>query len=58
MNEQELQALIADNEGDRVELTTSTRDTDKFATAVCAFIQPLHISEKFQPALDKVPLVF
>ena len=34
---EQLQALMADGESDRVELTTSTRDTDKFAQAICAF---------------------
>lgn len=33
----ELQDLIANHESDRVELTESTKDTDKFAQAVCAF---------------------
>jgi ATP-dependent DNA helicase RecG len=33
----ELRALIADHESDRVELTTSTTKTDKFGEAVCAF---------------------
>ena len=33
----QLRALIADHESDRVELTVSTKDTDKFGEAVCAF---------------------
>ena len=33
----ELRALIADHESNRVELTTSTKKTDKFGEAVCAF---------------------
>ena len=41
MNDQELHALIVDHEGDRVEFTISTRDTDKFAEAVCAFANDL-----------------
>ncbi|HKO56259.1 MAG TPA: RNA-binding domain-containing protein [Thermoanaerobaculia bacterium] len=41
MNEQELRALIADHEADRVELTTSTKDTAKFSEAVCAFANDL-----------------
>jgi ATP-dependent DNA helicase RecG len=41
MTEQELFALIADHEADRVELTVSTTDTDKFAEAVCAFANDL-----------------
>ncbi len=38
---EELHALIADHESDRVELTVSTNDTDKFAQAVCAFANDL-----------------
>ncbi len=34
---QELRALIADHESDRVELTVSTTKTDKFGEAICAF---------------------
>jgi len=41
MNEHELRALIADHEADRVELTTSTIDTQKFSEAVCAFANDL-----------------
>lgn len=41
MTEQELYALIADHEADRVEFTVSTGDTDKFAEAVCAFANDL-----------------
>ena len=33
----ELRALIADHESDRVELTVSTTKTDKFGEAICAF---------------------
>ena len=33
----ELRAIIADHESDRVELTVSTARTDKFGEAVCAF---------------------
>ena len=33
----ELRALIADHESDRVELTVSTTNTDKFGEAICAF---------------------
>lgn len=33
----ELRRLLADHETDRVELTTSTRDRDKFGKAICAF---------------------
>ena len=33
----ELRALIADRESDRVELTVSTKNTDKFGEAICAF---------------------
>jgi ATP-dependent DNA helicase RecG len=41
MNEQELRELIACHEADRVEFTTSTRDTDKLSEAVCAFANDL-----------------
>ncbi|MEK7730044.1 MAG: ATP-binding protein [candidate division KSB1 bacterium] len=37
ITEQELQNLLADLESDRVERTISTKDTDKFAEALCAF---------------------
>ena len=33
----ELRALIADRESDRVEITVSTKNTDKFGEAICAF---------------------
>jgi ATP-dependent DNA helicase RecG len=41
MDEQELRALIASHEADRVELTISTANTDKFSEAVCAFSNDL-----------------
>jgi ATP-dependent DNA helicase RecG len=41
MTEQELRALIANHEADRMEFTVSTKDTDKFSTAVCAFANDL-----------------
>jgi len=41
MTEQELYELIARHEADRVELTVSKTDTDKFAEAVCAFANDL-----------------
>ncbi len=34
---EQLRALMADTESDRVERTTSTKNTDKFGEAVCAF---------------------
>ena len=34
---EQLRALIADHESDRVELTISTTNTDKFGEAICAF---------------------
>jgi ATP-dependent DNA helicase RecG len=37
MDEQELRRLLCDLESDRVERTVSTRDTDKFCEAICAF---------------------
>ena len=33
----QLRTLMADPESDRVEKTTSTRNTDKFGEAICAF---------------------
>lgn len=41
MTESELRALITSNETDRLEFTVSTRDTDKFSEAVCAFANDL-----------------
>ena len=41
MTDQELEALIADVEADTVELTVSTKDTDKFGEAICAFANDL-----------------
>lgn len=41
MTEQELRDLLAKHEADRVEFTTSTKDTDKFSEAVCAFANDL-----------------
>lgn len=41
LTEAELLALIALDESDRVELTVSTKDTDKFSEAVCAFANDL-----------------
>ncbi|MEO8381567.1 MAG: ATP-binding protein [Acidobacteriota bacterium] len=41
MTEAELKEIIARNESDRLELTTSETKTDKFAEAVCAFANDL-----------------
>lgn len=41
MDETTLLALIAENESDRLELTTSINDTDKFSEAICAFANDL-----------------
>jgi ATP-dependent DNA helicase RecG len=41
MTEAELRQLISRKEADRVEFTTATNDTDKFAEAVCAFANDL-----------------
>lgn len=41
MTEHELHALINSHEADRVEFTISTKDTDKFSEAVCAFANDL-----------------
>ena len=41
MTESELRDLLARHEADRIEFTISTRDTDKFSEAVCAFANDL-----------------
>lgn len=41
MDATELMALVGRNEADRVELTVSTNDTEKFSEAVCAFANDL-----------------
>jgi ATP-dependent DNA helicase RecG len=41
MDETTLRALVAENESDRLELTTSINDTDKFSEAICAFANDL-----------------
>jgi ATP-dependent DNA helicase RecG len=41
LGSEQLQVLLSDLESDRVERTTSTKDTDKFAQAVCAFANDL-----------------
>jgi len=41
ISEQDLRALLADLESDRVERTTSTNNTDKFCEAICAFANDL-----------------
>jgi ATP-dependent DNA helicase RecG len=41
MDEQQLRAIIAGGESDRVEFTTSLDDTDKFSEAICAFANDL-----------------
>ena len=41
----ELRALIANHESDRVELTTSTKKTDKFGEAICAFANDFPITD-------------
>lgn len=38
---EQLQSLLSDLESDRIERTTSTNNTDKFAQAVCAFANDL-----------------
>jgi ATP-dependent DNA helicase RecG len=46
MTEQELRALLAEHEADRVEFTLSTNDTHKFSEAVCAFANDLPHHQK------------
>ncbi|MBI2397229.1 MAG: putative DNA binding domain-containing protein [Xanthomonadales bacterium] len=41
LTDQEVLALIAGGESDQVEFTESTRDTDKFCEAICAFANDL-----------------
>lgn len=41
MTESELSDLLARHEADRIEFTISTKDTDKFSEAVCAFANDL-----------------
>ncbi len=41
MTDEQLRTLIADHEADRVEFTVSTKNTDKFAAAVCVFANDL-----------------
>ena len=41
LSQEELLTLISDLETDRVERTTATKDTDKFAQAICAFANDL-----------------
>ena len=41
ISEENIRVLLADIENERVERTTSTKDTDKFAKAVCAFANDL-----------------
>lgn len=41
MNREELEALLADLESDRVERTASVRNTDKLGEAICAFANDL-----------------
>jgi ATP-dependent DNA helicase RecG len=46
IDEQELRKMLADLESDQIERTTSTKDTDKFCQAICAFANdmPAHNS--------------
>jgi len=41
ISKEEIKALLGDIESERVERTTSTKDTDKFSKAVCAFANDL-----------------
>ncbi len=41
MTEEQLAELIRSHEADRIGFTVSTRDTDKFAEAVCSFANDL-----------------
>jgi len=46
LNKAKVQALLTDLESEKIERTTSTKDTDKFAQAVCAFSNDLSNSHK------------
>ena len=46
MTKEELQKIIAINEGFRIELTTSTGNMDKFQEAICAFANDMPGSGK------------
>jgi len=41
LTDEQLKAMLADIESDHIEHTTSTKDTDKFSEAVCAFANDL-----------------
>lgn len=41
LTQEQLQSLLSDLESDRIERTTSTNNTDKFAQAICAFANDL-----------------
>ena len=47
-----LRALIADHESDRVELTVSTTNTDKFGEAICAFANDFPNHRQHELAAD------
>ena len=44
MTKEELQKIIAIDEGFRIELTTSTGNMDKFQEAICASLRASYIS--------------
>jgi len=46
MTKEELQKIIAIDEGFRIELTTSTGNMDKFQEAICAFANDMPGSGK------------
>ena len=46
ITKEEIRALLADLESDRVERTISTTNTDKFGQAICAFANDLPNSRK------------
>ena len=46
MMQEELREIIAIDENFRIELTTSTGDTDKFQEAICAFANDMPGSRK------------
>lgn len=55
LTHEELLVLIRDLESDRVERTTSTKDTEKFCEAICAFANdlPNHQSNRIASEQDR-----
>jgi len=52
MTKEELQKIIAIDEGFRIELTTSKGDMDKFQEAICAFANDMSGSSRELPSCE------